>query len=76
MPAWNADRLDLEIAGEIGLAIGGFIISPIVVQESGGYKIVVGYGQYQASVLARQLNPGVPTKQFRPSNSQKIKPHL
>jgi len=45
------------LQGRSCLAIGGFIIPPIVVRESGGYKIVVGYGQYQASVLARQLNP-------------------
>jgi hypothetical protein len=44
------------LQGRSHLAIGGFIIPPLVVRESGGYKIVVGYFPYQVAVLARQLN--------------------
>ena len=57
MPACNEDRLELEIAGEISLAIGGFVIPPLVVRDSSGYKIISGHFQYHAVVVARQLNP-------------------
>ena len=57
MPACNEDRLELEIAGEISLAIGGFVIPPAVVRDSSGYKIISGHFQYHAAVVARQLNP-------------------
>lgn len=55
--ASNFDRNELEIAGELSLAIGGFIIPPVVVRDSNGYKIISGHFQYHAAVVARQLNP-------------------
>lgn len=55
--ASNFDRNELEIAGELSLAIGGFIIPPVVVRDSSGYKIISGHFQYHAAVLARRLNP-------------------
>ncbi len=55
--ACNFDRNELEIAGELSLAIGGFIIPPVVVRDSNGYKIISGHFQYHAAVVARQLNP-------------------
>lgn len=57
IPACNFDPNELEIAGELSLAIGGFIIPPVVVRDSSGYKIISGHFQYHAAVLARQLNP-------------------
>jgi hypothetical protein len=57
VPACNEDRLELKIAGEISLAIGGFVIPPLVVRDSSGYKIISGHFQYHAVVVARQLNP-------------------
>ncbi|PSB40000.1 hypothetical protein C7B69_00470 [filamentous cyanobacterium Phorm 46] len=55
--ASNFDRNELEIAGELSLAIGGFVIPPVVVRDSSGYKIISGHFQYHAAVLARRLNP-------------------
>ncbi|MEG4010432.1 hypothetical protein QUA41_30390 [Microcoleus sp. Pol11C1] len=55
--ACNEDRNELEIAGEFSLAIGGFIIPPVVIRDSNGYKIISGHFQYHAAVVARQLNP-------------------
>jgi hypothetical protein len=57
IPACNFDPNELEIAGELSLAIGGFIIPPVVVRDSSGYKIISGHFQYHAAVLARKLNP-------------------
>jgi hypothetical protein len=57
IPACNFDRNELEIAGELSLALGGFVIPPVVVRDSSGYKIISGHFQYHAAVLARQLNP-------------------
>ncbi|MBD1825960.1 hypothetical protein H6F71_00325 [Microcoleus sp. FACHB-61] len=37
--------------------MGGFVIPPVVVRDSAGYKVVAGYFQYHAAVAARQLNP-------------------
>jgi hypothetical protein len=43
-------------------------------RESGGYKIVAGYGQYHTSVLARRLNPPAgETIPLRSSWNPKIK---
>ena len=55
--ACNFDRNELEIAGELSLAIGGFVIPPVLVRDSSGYKVIAGHFQYHAAVLARQLNP-------------------
>jgi hypothetical protein len=55
--ASNFDRNELEIAGELSLSIGGFVIPPVVVRDSSGYKIISGHFQYHAAVVARQLNP-------------------
>lgn len=57
IPASNFDQFELEIAGELSLAIGGFIIPPVLVRDSSGYKVVSGHFQYHAAVLARRLNP-------------------
>ena len=57
IPASNFDQFELEIAGELSLAIGGFIIPPVLVRDSSGYRVVSGHFQYHAAVLARQLNP-------------------
>ena len=57
IPASNFDQFDLEIAGELSLAIGGFIIPPVLVRDSSGYKVISGHLQYHAAVLARRLNP-------------------
>lgn len=57
IPASNFDHFELEIAGELSLAIGGFIVPPVLVRDSGGYKVVAGHFQYHAAVLARRLNP-------------------
>lgn len=57
IPASNFDQFELEILGELSLTIGGFIIPPVVVRDSSGYKIISGHFQYHAAVLARQLNP-------------------
>ena len=55
--ASNFDRNELEIAGELMLSIGGFVIPPILVRDCGGYRVVSGHFQFHAAVLARQLNP-------------------
>lgn len=57
IPASNFDQFELEILGELSLAIGGFIIPPVLVRDSSGYKVVAGHLQYHAAVLARRLNP-------------------
>lgn len=57
IPASNFDPNELEIAGELSLAIGGFVIPPVLVRDSSGYKIISGHFQYHAAVLARRLNP-------------------
>jgi hypothetical protein len=57
VPASNFDSFELEIAGELSLAIGGFIIPPVLVRDSSGYKVIAGHFQYHAAVLARRLNP-------------------
>jgi len=57
IPASNFDQFELEVAGELSLAIGGFIIPPVVVRDSSGYKVVAGHFQFHAAVLARKLNP-------------------
>jgi hypothetical protein len=55
--ASNFDQFELEIAGELSLAIDGFIIPPVLVRDSSGYRVVSGHFQYHAAVLARRLNP-------------------
>jgi len=57
IPASNFDRFELEIAGELSLAIGGFVVPPVLVRDSDGYRVVSGHLQYHAAVLARRLNP-------------------
>jgi len=57
IPASNFDQFELEVAGELSLAHGGFIIPPVVVRDSSGYKVVAGHFQFHAAVLARKLNP-------------------
>jgi hypothetical protein len=57
IPASNFDQFEFEIAGELSLMLGGFIIPPVVVRDSSGYKIISGHFQYHAAVMARQLNP-------------------
>ena len=57
VPASNFDQFDLEVANELSLSIGGFIIPPVLVRDSSGYRVVSGHFQFHAAVLARQLNP-------------------
>ena len=57
IPASNFDQFELEILGEFSLSIGGFIIPPVLVRDSSGYKVISGHLQYHAAVLARRLNP-------------------
>jgi hypothetical protein len=57
IPASNFDQFELEVAGELSLAIGGFIIPPVLVRDSSGYKVIAGHFQFHAAVLVRQLNP-------------------
>lgn len=57
IPASNFDPNELEIAGELSLLIGGFIVPPVLVRDSSGYKVIVGHFQYHAAVVARRLNP-------------------
>jgi hypothetical protein len=57
VPASNFDQFDLEVAGELSLSLGGFIIPPVLVRDSSGYKVIAGHFQFHAAVLARQLNP-------------------
>ena len=57
IPASNFDQFELEVLGELSLSIGGFIIPPVLVRDSHGYKIISGHFQYHAAVLARRLNP-------------------
>jgi hypothetical protein len=53
----NFDQNELEILGELSLVLGGFLVPPVLVRHSGGYKVVSGHLQYYAAVLAKQLNP-------------------
>ena len=57
VPAANFDRHELEIAGELSLAIGGFYNPPVVRRDGSNYQVIAGHFQYHAAVLARQLNP-------------------
>jgi hypothetical protein len=57
VPASNFDQFELEVAGELSLAIGGFCTPPMLRREGEGYKVVAGHFQYHATVLARRLNP-------------------
>ena len=58
IPACNFYRNELEIAGELSLAHGGFC-SPRREESSlgDGFRVVSGHFQYHAAVLARRLNP-------------------
>ena len=40
IPASNFDPFELEILGELSLSIGGFIIPPVLVRDSSGYRVV------------------------------------
>jgi hypothetical protein len=72
IPASNFDQFELEVAGELSLTLGGFVIPPVVVRDSSGYKVVAGHLQYHASVLARKLNPKagehIPARVLEPEN--------
>ncbi len=57
IPASNFDQFELEVLGELSLSIGGFIVPPVLVRDSSGYKVISGHLQYHAAVLARRLNP-------------------
>lgn len=57
IPASNFDPNELEILGELMLSIGGFVVPPVLVRDSGGYRVVSGHLQFHAAVLAKQLNP-------------------
>src|SRR6478672_3627802 len=57
IPASNFDQFELEVAGELSLAIGGFVIPPVLIRDSSGYRVISGHFQFHAAVLARQLNP-------------------
>jgi hypothetical protein len=57
VPACNFDPNELEIAGELSLAIGGFCSPPVLRRDGDGYKVIAGHFQYHAAVLARRLNP-------------------
>jgi hypothetical protein len=57
IPATYFDRNELEIAGELSLALGGFMQPPVVVRDGDGFRVVSGHFQYHAAVLARRLNP-------------------
>jgi hypothetical protein len=57
IPASNFDQFELEVLGELSLSIGGFVVPPVLVRDSGGYRVVSGHLQFHAAVLAKQLNP-------------------
>jgi hypothetical protein len=57
VPACNFDPNELEIAGELSLAIGGFCSPPVLRRDGNNYKVISGHFQYHAAVLARRLNP-------------------
>lgn len=57
VPASNFDPNELEIAGELSLAIGGFTTPPVLKRDGDGFRVVSGHFQYHAAVLARRLNP-------------------
>lgn len=57
IPATNFDPFELEVLGELSLSIGGFVVPPVLVRDSSGYKVISGHLQYHAAVLARRLNP-------------------
>ncbi|MEG4917763.1 hypothetical protein [Microcoleus sp. B7-D4] len=59
IPATNFDQFELEVLGELSLSIGGFVVPPVLVRDSGGYRVVSGHLQFHAAVLAKQLNPKV-----------------
>jgi hypothetical protein len=57
IPATNFDQFELEVLGGLSLALGGFIVPPVLVRDCGGYRVISGHLQYHAAVLARRLNP-------------------
>ena len=57
LPTSNEDRNELEIAGELSKALGGFFIPRGVVRDSHGYKTISGHFQYHAAVVARRPGP-------------------
>ena len=57
IPASNFDQFELEVLGELSLSIGGFVVPPVLVRDSSGYKVIAGHFQFHAAVLARRLNP-------------------
>lgn len=68
----NFDQNEVEILGELSLVLGGFLVPPVLVRHSGGYKVVSGHLQYHAAVLAKQLNPrageNIPAIVLEPEN--------
>jgi hypothetical protein len=47
--ACNFDPNELEIAGELSLVIGGFIIPLVLVRDASGYKVISGHFQFHAA---------------------------
>lgn len=76
IPVCNFDRYELEIAGELSLAIGGFCSPPVVKRDGNNYKVVSGHFQYHAAVLARRLNPKagetIPALVLEPENQSAV----
>jgi hypothetical protein len=63
--------LSSKLQGRSRTASGGFIIPPVVVRHSSGYKVISGL-QYHVAVLARKLNPKagehIPARVLEPEN--------
>lgn len=55
--ACNFDPNELEIAGELSLAICGLCTPPVLRRDGDNYKVISGHFQYHVAVLARRLNP-------------------
>jgi len=64
--------LSSSLQGRSRTASGGFIIPPVVVRHSSGYKVISGHFQYHVAVLARKLNPKagehIPARVLEPEN--------
>jgi hypothetical protein len=74
VPTNNFDRNELEIAGELSLAHGGFIIPPMARRDSNGYKLVAGHFQYHAAERTHRLNSG--PRKASISQRESLKPKI
>ncbi|AFZ10499.1 hypothetical protein Osc7112_6339 (plasmid) [Oscillatoria nigro-viridis PCC 7112] len=65
IPACNFDANELEIAGELSLALGGFVIPPVLRRDGDGYKVISGHFQASRRSSGTKIQPCTPARRYR-----------